>query len=158
MVWGGEIWCLSWPSALSLVMVFFTESSNVIIISLWSQQAINESLPDFRNENWFLQFGDSLCSLHPPWNLNTQKPLPKSRWCCEGIGNGSHKYQQEANTNKQWVQKGSVRSVVLRTNLQRERNVTRVEGAWENTSALFFFSWELFCSMFPDNLQRSYLL
>lgn len=37
-----------------------------------------------------------------------------------------------------WVQKGSVHSVVLGANLQRERNVTRVEGAWENISALFF--------------------
>lgn len=37
--WGvkGEIWHLFWMSALSSIMVFFTESSNTIIIPPWSQ-------------------------------------------------------------------------------------------------------------------------
>lgn len=37
-----------------------------------------------------------------------------------------------------WVQKGSVRSVTLGANPEWERNVTRMEGAWENISALIF--------------------
>lgn len=77
--WGvkGEIWHLFSLSALSSIMVLFTESSNTIIIPPWSQQEINESPSDFRNENCFLQFGDSLCCFHSSWNLNTQKLLPK---------------------------------------------------------------------------------
>lgn len=99
----------------------------------------------------------SLCSPHPPWNLNTQKPQPKLRWFWDGTGNSSHKYQQEAKTNKC----GCKRVESIWSGWRQVWNERGMSPRWKVHEKIFqplFFSWELFCSMFPENLQKSYLL